>query len=82
MKHLLFLFFSTVLAQSAFAFPSHTGFCRCGEDCDGIVSQDIYEAQRICRQDVFDKLAKAVYQAQCKGGPAVFVGYVCVSEPN
>jgi hypothetical protein len=68
----------TFISQYAAAFPSHTGFCRYGEECGGIVSTNIYEAQRICSRDPFDTISKAVYQQQ-RNGSIVFVGYVCVS---
>jgi hypothetical protein len=64
----------------AIAFPGHTGFCRYGETCDGIVSGNLSEAQAICGHEPTDKDVLAVYQEQ-RDGRTKFVGYVCITPP-
>ncbi|MBC7371671.1 MAG: hypothetical protein H7326_08905 [Bdellovibrionaceae bacterium] len=69
----------TVLLSTSAAFAGyHTGYCRYGEECSGIVSQDQREAQRTCSREVFDKKAMAVRQQQADGS-VIFIGFACVT---
>lgn len=65
-------------AANAFA-ATHTGLCRYGEDCGVIVSEDIYEAVRICARNVFAPQALRVRQRQADGS-IKWLGYVCVER--
>ena len=65
-------------AANTFA-ATHTGFCRYGEDCGVIVSEDIYEAVRICARNAFDPQALRVRQRQADGS-IKWLGYVCVER--
>ena len=81
MKKTLLVVFAMLTSSGAFATGQHTGYCRYGEECGGIVSQDLREAQRICSREPFDYLTQAVRQQQ-RDGSVIFIGYVCVSPPG
>jgi len=75
-----FILASLLVGSSAIAFDVetyHTGYCRYGEDCGVVVSQDVDEARRICSQNVFEKEALRVRQQQADGS-VKWLGYVCV----
>lgn len=76
---LKFFIASLLIGSSAMALDIetfHTGYCRYGEDCGVIVSQDIDEARRICSQNVFETEALRVRQRQADGS-VKWLGYVC-----
>lgn len=72
------LFGSTVASASFEAQGYHTGYCRYGEYCGEVVSQDIDEARAICSKNVFDNEAMRVRQEQADGS-VQWIGYVCVT---
>jgi hypothetical protein len=81
MKKIFLAAFAILSSSAAFASGQHTGYCRYGEECGGIVSQNLREAQAICAREPFDKLAQAVRQQQADGS-VVFIGYTCVPYPG
>lgn len=74
----IILSLTVLLSTSAAVAGYHTGYCRYGEECGGIVSQNQREAQRICSREVFDKEALAIRQQQADGS-VIFIGYACVT---
>lgn len=81
MKKALLFVFALASTSTAFATSGHTGFCRYGEECGGIIADNLRDAQRICSRMPFEKIPQRVYQEQADGS-AIFVGYVCVAPPS
>lgn len=75
------VFLAALVGASSALASGHTGFCRYGEECGGIVSLNQREAQRICSRDPHNYLTTKVYQEQ-RDGSVVFVGYVCTPPPG
>lgn len=80
-QNILLLAFAVLTGSSAMASGYHTGYCRYGEECEGIVSQNLREAQKICSHEAFDWLAIAVRQRQ-RDGSVKFIGYTCTTPPG